>query len=147
MLLRCLSLGLLATTLHLTAADQPPVETGTQPSAAPTESVPSASDNGGVAPPRETESTGQQTTRSQPQQGGDPGAGMNLFMLVMIGLIFFMIFSTFRGQKKEKQKKAQMVDALKIGDKVQTIGGLIGEIVRKGEHDIDIKTGGSAAAW
>ena len=52
-----------------------------------------------------------------------------------------MIFSSMRAKKKEERQKQERSEGLKIGDKVITIGGLVGTVVRKGEDDFDIETG------
>ena len=68
------------------------------------------------------------------------GGGSWIFIAFFV-LMGFMLWSTFRSQKKEKQKQAELIANLKIGDKVETIGGLRGEIVRQGEGEIDLQTG------
>jgi len=74
-----------------------------------------------------------------PPAGGD-GGGSWIFMAFFV-LMGFMLWSTFRSQKKEKQKQQQLIAGLVIGNQVETIGGLRGEVVRKGEDEIDVKSG------
>ncbi len=50
-----------------------------------------------------------------------------------------MIFMTFRSQSKEKKKRAQLLNALAKGDKVQTIGGIIGNVVEIRDNEIVVK--------
>ncbi|HWR40966.1 MAG TPA: preprotein translocase subunit YajC [Patescibacteria group bacterium] len=47
--------------------------------------------------------------------------------IVLMGVIFY--FLLYRPQKKEQQKRASLLNSLKKGDKVVTIGGLHGVIV------------------
>jgi len=79
-----------------------------------------------------------------PGPSGPPsdGGGSQWIFIAFFVLMGFMLWSTFRSQKKEKQKLQQLIANLKMGDQVETIGGLRGEIVRQGEGEFDLKTGG-----
>ena len=55
-----------------------------------------------------------------------------------------MLWSSFRQSKKEKKKLHDLITNLKLGDKIETIGGLRGTIDRVGESEFDIKTGGDS---
>ncbi len=75
---------------------------------------------------------------------GDPGqqsvGGMGLWIwLLPLGLLIVLMLSSSRSQKREAKQRQEMIDAVKIGDKVVTIGGMHGEVVRKGEGTVDIK--------
>lgn len=62
-----------------------------------------------------------------PSQGG----GWQSYILLGVLVVFFigmMIFSS-RSQKKRQQKVQDMINNLRVGDKVKTIGGIIGVIV------------------
>ncbi len=71
-----------------------------------------------------------------PGGGGIGGAGAqppsNFFsspMFLMLGLVMvFMIFTTMMSSRREKKKSAAMMESLKRGDKVLTLGGMIGTI-------------------
>ena len=45
---------------------------------------------------------------------------------LLMGLIFY--FMLYKPQKKEQQKRASMLGALKKGDKVITVGGMYGVV-------------------
>jgi len=62
-------------------------------------------------------------TSPPPQQ---PGIGSMLIPFICIGIIFY--FLILRPQKQQQKKLAEMVGALKTGDKVVTTGGLHGII-------------------
>ena len=79
-------------------------------------------------------------------EGVPPGAGGGSMFLIFFLLMGFMLWSTWRSQKKEKTRQAQMIAGLKIGDDVETIGGLRGTVERVGEGELDIRTGGSDGA-
>ncbi|MEG1805178.1 MAG: preprotein translocase subunit YajC [Clostridia bacterium] len=73
-------------------------------------------------------------------------AGWTSYLMLGVLVLFFvgmMIFSS-RGQKKRQKKVADMIDALKVGDKIKTIGGFIGTIIEIGEDNSFIIETGSA---
>lgn len=57
-------------------------------------------------------------------------------LVILIGLMYFMIFRT---KKKEETKRTSMLKALKKGDRVQTIGGLLGTVVEVRDQDVLLK--------
>lgn len=67
-------------------------------------------------------------------------SGSMIQMLVTFGLIFaVMYFLIFRPQKKKEQETKRMIDALKKGDKVVTIGGIHGTISSTKERTVIVK--------
>ncbi len=76
-------------------------------------------------------------TPAAPQQRGQGGSmGLILGMMIFIGVFFFM---TTRSQKKEKNRKKDMLDGLKKNDRVMTIGGVIGTIVNVKDNEVVVK--------
>jgi preprotein translocase subunit YajC len=73
-------------------------------------------------------------------QGQQPPAPnptpMLIGMVLFIGVFFYM---TSRGQKREKKKKADMIDSIAKNDKVMTIGGVIGTVVNVKDNEITLK--------
>jgi preprotein translocase subunit YajC len=65
------------------------------------------------------------------------GSGMMLFPLVAILLI--MYFLMIRPQNKKQKETQKMIDALKKGDKVITIGGIHGVVSSTKENTVVIK--------
>jgi len=61
--------------------------------------------------------------------------GMLPTLLLFGVLLYFMIY---RPQKKRQQNAQSLLNSLKIGDKVQTIGGFIGEIVKMEDDEFVI---------
>jgi len=57
-------------------------------------------------------------------------------------MLFFAIFYfiLIRPQRREQQRHKEMLKAIGKGDKVMTNGGIIGQVVRAGEHELTIKT-------
>lgn len=71
-------------------------------------------------------------------QGGDTMAMINAIwpFLLMGGIFYFMLY---RPQKQEQQKRQRMLDSLKKGDKVVTIGGMFGVITAISEKKVTLK--------
>lgn len=57
--------------------------------------------------------------------------------MVVMGAIFY--FMLWRPQKQQQNKRQQMLEALKVGDKVITVGGMLGEIVAIDDHKVTLK--------
>ncbi|WP_407647504.1 preprotein translocase subunit YajC [Bombilactobacillus apium] len=55
-----------------------------------------------------------------------------IFFVLMIGLMYFTMI---RPQKKQQEKRKQMLNAIKVGDPVVTIGGLHGTIDSMNDAD------------
>ena len=65
--------------------------------------------------------------------------GFSLVNFVPIALIFVVFyFLIIRPQSKKMQEHKQMLDALKIGDKVITNGGIVGKITKISESEITL---------
>ena len=67
------------------------------------------------------------------------GMGSTLFMLVM--MIAIMYFVMIRPENKRKKEAEQMRSAVKKGDKVVTIGGIVGIVVDVKENKFVMETG------
>ena len=66
------------------------------------------------------------------------GMGSTLIMLaVMFGLMYFMLI---RPENKRKKEAEQMRSSVKTGDKITTIGGIIGTVVHVKDDKIVIET-------
>ncbi len=62
---------------------------------------------------------------AQAQPQGLFGGG---FLFMLMGLMVFMIVMSSMGQRKEKKKRAELLNSLGKHDRVQTTGGVIGTI-------------------
>ena len=70
----------------------------------------------------------------------DASAGLGstvIMMVVMLGVFYFMLI---RPENKRKKEAEQMRGAIKTGDKITTIGGIIGTVVNVKEDKIVIET-------
>ena len=69
---------------------------------------------------------------------GAAGMGSSIIMLVaMLAIFYFMLI---RPENKRKKEAEQMRASVKTGDKITTIGGIIGTVVNVKEDKIIIET-------
>jgi len=61
-----------------------------------------------------------------------------LIMLVFLGVIFY--FMLIRPQRKRDKEQKEMMSKLTVGDKVTTIGGLVGVIAQIKDDEVTIST-------
>ena len=73
--------------------------------------------------------------QEEPRSALDGFGSMVPMIVVMAVLIYFM----WRGQKKEQKRRQEMIEGVKVGDKVVTIGGLYGEVVTVKEQTFIVK--------
>ena len=67
--------------------------------------------------------------------GGSPWLQLVPFALVL-GIFYFIILLPM---KRKQQKVAEFLEALKVGDKVITTGGIHGQITRLGEQSYQLQ--------
>lgn len=68
------------------------------------------------------------------------GSGQLISTLVMFGLVFLIFyFLIIRPQNKRQKETKRMLDQLKKGDKIQTIGGIRGTILSVKEETVIVK--------
>ena len=89
-----------------------------------------------------TVETGTSVTAA-PTTGGTPPPGWfqllqgPLFPL-MVGVLILYLF-VFRSKRQTDKKRTDMLSNLKRGDKVQTIGGILGTVVEARDSDVLLK--------
>ena len=111
-------------------ADAPAVDQAAPPSLPQT----SAGDGTTVQQPGGTAAPGGTTQQAQSQGLG--GSWLPLLFLLML-VVMFVVMSG--GQRKEKKKREAMLKALKKGDRIQTIGGILGSIVEVRDTEVVVK--------
>ena len=72
-------------------------------------------------------------------EAGAAGGMMSFLPLILIVVVFYFIL--IRPQNKKNKQVAQMRDAIKRGDRVTTIGGFVGKVVRIKDEVITIEVG------
>ncbi len=64
--------------------------------------------------------------------------GSVLFLVLMLGMMYFLMI---RPQKKKEKAVKAMLDALKVGDRVLTIGGIYGTVTGVKDDQVIIAVG------
>ncbi len=67
------------------------------------------------------------------------GGGMSMIVM-MVALLAVFYFFMIRPENKRKKEAQAMRDALKVGDNLTTIGGVIGDVVSVKDNSIVIET-------
>jgi preprotein translocase subunit YajC len=79
-----------------------------------------------------------------PTSGGDaPGWAKALtsagpLPILIVGMVLIMLFMG-RSKKTQERKREDMLKQLKRGDRIQTIGGILGTVVRAEETQVEVK--------
>jgi preprotein translocase subunit YajC len=72
--------------------------------------------------------------------GVSPDGGSSWLQLVpfviVLGIFYFIILAPMR---KKQQKVQQFLEALKVGDRVITTGGIYGQVTRLGEQSVQLQ--------
>ena len=72
------------------------------------------------------------------QTGGESLLSMLPMLLIMFGIFYFVLI---RPENKRKKEAENMRSNVKVGDKITSIGGIIGTVVSVKEDKIVIETG------
>lgn len=62
----------------------------------------------------------------------------NMFIPILLGLVVLYFF-VFRSKRGEEKKRQQMLDGLKRGDRIQTIGGVLGTVMEAKDTEVVVK--------
>ena len=65
------------------------------------------------------------------------GGSTIIMLVVMVAVFYFMLI---RPENKKKKAAEEMRSSLKVGDKITTIGGIVGTIVHIKEDNVVIET-------
>ena len=60
-------------------------------------------------------------------------------ILIYVAFMAVLILPTYFSNKKKKQQKAALLENLKVGDKVITVGGIMGSVSNIYEETVEIK--------
>jgi preprotein translocase subunit YajC len=88
-----------------------------------------------------TTTTAPGTTGTAPKgkaKGAESGGFNMTFVMLAAGLVLMFVLMS-GSQRKEKKKRKAMLSTLKKGDKVQTIGGIIGNIIEVKDSHVVVK--------
>ncbi len=71
---------------------------------------------------------------------GQGGGNLLVSMLPMVAIFGLMYLLMIRPQKKEEKKMREQINAMRIGDSVVTIGGVVGKVMNISDDEITIAT-------
>ena len=71
----------------------------------------------------------------------DPASGLGTSVIMMVGMLALMYFMLIRPENKRKKEAEQMRNSVKTGDKIVTIGGIVGTVVNVKDSKLVIETG------
>lgn len=78
-------------------------------------------------------------TAAASAEGGSPSMLPTLLMMVAIFAVFYFLMIV--PENKRKKKTQQMRDSISVGDKITTIGGMVGKVVHVTDDKITFETG------
>lgn len=70
------------------------------------------------------------------------GGSFLTFILPLILMFVLLYFMAIRPQRKQEKEAKEMQDSIKVGDEIVTNGGIVGMVVRIGDDNVVIETGG-----
>src|SRR5687768_127436 len=78
-----------------------------------------------------------QATQSVPQSTAAPPGWVQFVPLILIVAIFY--FFVIRSKRTQDRKRNDMLGQLKKGDRIQTIGGILGTVIDARETEVLVK--------
>jgi len=58
---------------------------------------------------------------------------MVIYVVVLIGLFYFMLI---RPQNRQRKERTEMLSSVKVGDDIYTVGGILGNVTRIKEKTV-----------
>ena len=108
-----------------------------EPEVPPQEGAAASSQQGAIPKGEGATTTepGNQPLPGSQESQGTPFGSM-IFFVVIMGVLFFVLMG---GQRREKKRRKKLLASVKKGDKVQTVGGILGTIVELRETEVLLK--------
>ncbi len=75
------------------------------------------------------------------------GGGMGSMIIMMVAVVAVMYFLMIRPENEKKKEAEQMRSAVKVGDKIITIGGVVGVVCAVKDDKIVIETSATGFGW
>ena len=77
-----------------------------------------------------------QAAGGAPAGGGMGAMGQFLIFIPILGIMYFLMI---RPQQQKQKQQAEMLKRLKVGDKVRTVGGILGTIKYVSEQTVKLE--------
>ncbi len=74
---------------------------------------------------------------------GQPGSGMGIFLLQMLGILGIFYFLIIRPKVRQERQHRERIERVKRGDQITTAGGIVGEVVHVKDNKLTVKSGES----
>ena len=87
------------------------------------------------------QTTGTTTQNAAGQQQANPVMSTIVSILPLVLIIVLLYFMMIRPQRKREKETKAMINAMKVGDKVVTIGGICGKVAKIKDEFVFIETG------
>jgi len=100
--------------------------------------VPGAPDSSGGGDSAAKKDGGQGAQDNRGQQSSSPLQGLMFPLLLIGGFVVLYIFMG-RGRRRQETRRKQMLANLKKGDKIVSIGGIMGTVIEVREDEITVK--------
>lgn len=83
----------------------------------------------------------QQAENPNAEEQVNPVMGTIMSALPFVIIIALLYFMMIRPQRKREKEAKEMVNAMKVGDKITTIGGIVGKVSKIKDEFVWIETG------
>lgn len=106
---------------------------------------PAPEESGSEAPVKEEGTPPEDDKGDEPKEGGNDNGGGGFFggtmllPLLLLGAFVLMYLIMGRSRRKQEAKRREMLSTLKKGDKVVTIGGIVGTIIEVRDDELTVK--------
>lgn len=111
-----------------------------QPATTRVEELPTLSAQpGGAVPAKVAEGNAQTIEPNAATQPAKPRNSMDYLPFLLLGLLLVFFLWSSKSKKKQEQKHQQMLAGLKKGDKVTSIGGIVGTIIEVRDDEVVVK--------
>ncbi len=95
---------------------------------------------GGESVPATEGPDGEPTTQPAGKKGKGLGGNQWTFFLIIGGVFLLMMIMSGRGRRKQESQRKKMLEELKKGDKVTSIGGICGTVIEVKNDEVVVKT-------
>lgn len=75
------------------------------------------------------------------EAAGPAGAGLGSSIFMIVAMLAVFYFMLIRPENKRKKEAEQLRSSVKTGDKITTIGGIVGTVVNTKDDRVVIETG------
>ncbi len=92
-----------------------------------------------TAAPGEEGQEGEGQSEKTPAKGPGSFLGGQTFLFVMLGMLVLMFLFSSRSKKKQANKRRDLLESIKKGSKIVTIGGIVGMVAEVRDDEVLVK--------